>query len=522
MRIFDRFLRAAAADPDRPAVMATDTDAEGLSFAELAEIGRSAAAGLAARGLGPGQTVSVCAPNRGRAVEAVLAVWGAGGVWNPLSTRSPLDVSLDLMRRAETALVLVSREHHDAVGRMREAMPGAQIVSLDERGPCDVSWDELRIGGAEAPELPGDPFGSADAAVVRIGTGGTTGRSKIVEWTTRVWESLQASAEIHLPQSEGARMLIAAPFTHAAGVMGLVSLFRGGTLHLMDGFDAGAVLDVIARGEATHLFLPPTAFYDLVEEQRRRPRDVSGLEELLLAAAPIAPQRLADGARLLGWKVAQSFGQAEAPMLVSYLSAAQVREAAEDGDPAALSSCGRPTALSEVSIRDAHGAVATGASGEICVRGSLVADGYFRDPARTAEAHADGWLRTGDVGFLDPDGFLHIRDRLKDMIITGGFNVYAAEVEAVLLTQPGVGGAAVVGLSDERWGERVTAFVVPADARRRPSAEELIAAVRERLGPVHAPKEIRFLTSLPATPVGKIDKVRLREDARPGAEGRIR
>jgi acyl-CoA synthetase (AMP-forming)/AMP-acid ligase II len=231
---------------------------------------------------------------------------------------------------------------------------------------------------------------------------------------------------------------------------------------------------------------------------------------LLIAAAPVSPEKFGEGVRVFGPCIAQCWGQAEAPMLLTYLTPEEVAAAVAGDHPERLASCGRPTFSCQVEVMDEEGRILpVGERGELVVRGRLVTPGYLNRAEDTAAIRTFGWHHTGDVGYLDADGFVYIVDRLKEMIITGGFNVYPAEVESVLLALPEVRDCAVIGIPDDRWGEAVCAIVVPVDPGRA-DAEHLIARSKVALGSVKAPKVVHFLESLPATAVGKVDKKALR------------
>jgi len=224
----------------------------------------------------------------------------------------------------------------------------------------------------------------------------------------------------------------------------------------------------------------------------------------------MSPTRLAEAIERIGPVLGQLFGQSEAPMMISTLAPAEHVHA--DGSLARerFSSAGRPTPLTQVAIMGESGTLMPpGERGEIVVRGPLVMLGYYKDPEATRAASEHGWHHTGDIGYLDPDGFLHIVDRAKDMIITGGFNVYSAEVEQALMAHPAVRDCAVVGLPHEKWGEQVTAVVQLNDGRTA-SADELRAVVRERLGSVKAPKEVLVWPDLPRSKIGKVLKTDVR------------
>jgi acyl-CoA synthetase (AMP-forming)/AMP-acid ligase II len=289
----------------------------------------------------------------------------------------------------------------------------------------------------------------------------------------------------------------------------------GGEVVVMPAPDLGEFLALVQRHRVTHAFLPPTLLYALLAHPDLDTTDLSSLQCLWYGAAPMSPDRLEEAIRRIGPVLGQLFGQSEAPMMISTMAPAEPLHA--DGSPARerFTSAGRPTPLTTVAVMDGEGRLlGAGERGEIVVRGSLVMDGYHRDPQATAEAGRFGWHHTGDIGYLDEDGWLYLVDRAKDMIITGGFNVYSAEVEQALLAHPAVQDCAVVGLPDEKWGERVVAVVQPR-AGSSPSPADLRAFARARIGGVKAPKEVLVWDDLPRSKVGKVLKPDIRSRLAP-------
>jgi fatty-acyl-CoA synthase len=251
-------------------------------------------------------------------------------------------------------------------------------------------------------------------------------------------------------------------------------------------FEPEAVLAAIERHRVTYIFLPPTAIYMLLSQPRVRDFDLSSLEYVSYAGAPMALDRLREAIAVFGPVMNASFGQTECPMCVTAMPPHE--HLGPDGELAHPGSCGRANLLSIVEVMDDDGAIlGPGERGEIVVRGPLVMAGYYRDPQATAEASRLGWHHTGDIGYRDADGWFFIVDRKKDMIITGGFNVYPAEVEQVLHLHPAVQDCAVFGVPDDKWGESVTA-VVELRAGASADPEEMLAFARARLGPVKTPK----------------------------------
>jgi acyl-CoA synthetase (AMP-forming)/AMP-acid ligase II len=337
-------------------------------------------------------------------------------------------------------------------------------------------------------------------------TGGTTGRPKGVVLSQRAFATmaLTALAEWEVPGEP--RYLAASPITHAAGTLVVPVLLRGGTVHLHRTFDPGRYLDTIARERITFCFGVPAMVYALLAHPALKTADTTSLRTFVYAASPMSPARLEEALERIGPVFLQFYGQTESTGLGTVLW----RRDHDPAVPGRLRSCGRPVASIRVQLRDDDGAqVADGDVGEICLRGPSVMDGYWRQPELTAEALRGGWLHTGDMATRDGDGFLAIVDRRKDMVVSGGYNVFPREIEDVLSAHPAVAAAAVIGVPDERWGEAVKAIVV-LRADGAASAGELIEAVRKRKGPVYAPKSVDFVDVIPLTPVGKADKRALR------------
>jgi acyl-CoA synthetase (AMP-forming)/AMP-acid ligase II len=301
--------------------------------------------------------------------------------------------------------------------------------------------------------------------------------------------------------------LALAPLTHAAGVLCFPIMTLGGEIVIMPAPDLAGFLDLIGRHRITHTFLPPTLIYMLLDHPKLCSADLTSLQCMWYGAAPMSASRLEQAIiGAIGPVMGQLFGQTEAPMMISTMPPKDHLRA--DGTLAVerFASAGRPTPLVTVAIMDDKGSVLpAGQRGEIVVRGPLVMAGYYKDPAATAESSRHGWHHTGDIGYLDPDNYLYIVDRAKDMIISGGFNVYSAEVEQALLAHPAVLDCAVVGLPDDKWGERVTA-VIQSHPGQDVTDDELRTFVKARLGSVKTPKQIEVWPDLPRSRVGKILK----------------
>jgi fatty-acyl-CoA synthase len=304
---------------------------------------------------------------------------------------------------------------------------------------------------------------------------------------------------------EHLRLLCTTPLSHAAGTLVLPTLVRGGTLVLTQSFGPEDFLELVARHQVTATLLVPTMIYRLLEHDLES-ADLSSLQAVFYGASPISPVQLGEALDRMGPIFFQFYGQSEAPTTVSVL-----RKRDHLGNNARrIASCGQPVPWLDVAVLDDDGRpVPTGERGEICVRGPLVMAGYLNRPDETAEAFRHGWLHTGDIATEDEDGFLTIVDRRKDIIISGGFNIFPREVEDALRTHPAVADSAVIGVPHPIWGEAVKAIVVPRPGMTI-TAPELIDLVKRRKGAAAAPKSVDFVTAIPLSPLGKPDKRLLR------------
>ncbi|MEH2471495.1 fatty-acyl-CoA synthase [Nitrobacteraceae bacterium AZCC 2161] len=371
-------------------------------------------------------------------------------------------------------------------------------------GRADYGVDLLAAADTGGSATAKDFANPDDVAVLNY-TGGTTGKSKgALRHHRQVAGFANAIlADFEIPDMP--RYLTVAPISHVAGTKVLPALMRGGTVHMLKGFDPEAVLRTIERERINFTLFVPTMIYVLLDHPTLPKTDLSSLELLLYGASPMSPSRLLEGMERIGPVFSQLYGQTE------YYPVSVLRKTDHDAKaPELFLSCGFPIAACEVKILDDEDQeVATGEAGEICVRAPHVMAEYWKRPEQTAETLKNGWLHSGDIARADERGYMFILDRKKDMIVSGGFNIFPREVEDVLSTHADVAMCAVVGVPDDKWGEAVTAIVV-ARAGSKPTAEELINLVKTRKGSAHAPKHIKFVTELPMTGVGKIDKKVLR------------
>jgi fatty-acyl-CoA synthase len=302
-------------------------------------------------------------------------------------------------------------------------------------------------------------------------------------------------------------MLVATPLSHAAAAVFVPTMLKGGALYAMSGFSPEEFFGMIERHKITTTFLVPVMIYILLDSPLADTTDMSSLETLIYGASAMSPTRLAEGIEKWGHIFFQCYGQSEAPMVLAHL-----KKADHDlNKPERLASCGKPVPWMRLALfDDDNKEVAVGEPGEICVRGPLVMKGYHGLPEQTEEAFAGGWLHTGDVGRFDQDGFLYIIDRKKDMIITGGFNVFPREIEDVIAAHPSVAQVAVIGVPDDTWGEAVKAVIV-ARPGQTIDIDEIKKLVKDAKGSVQSPKSVDIVDAIPCSALGKPDKKELRK-----------
>jgi acyl-CoA synthetase (AMP-forming)/AMP-acid ligase II len=478
-------------------------DGHTLSYGDVQRLSWKIARALDWSGVRPGEKVAILSANDPVAFCCVFGIARAGAVWCPVNPRNEAAENRDLLDLFDCTCLIFQGAFAPLVAKILPDLPKlATLVCLDGDVPPATPFGRWLDG------LPADPWQAepVDDIVMLAGTGGTTGRPKGVMLTGHNIETMSALTLMSYPFGPRPRYLALAPLTHAAGVLCFPVMTLGGEIVIMAAPDLTGFLSLIERHQITHTFLPPTLIYMLLDHPGLAPADLTSLRCLWYGAAPMSATRLEEALGRIGPVMAQLFGQTEAPMMISTMAPEDHFHA--DGSLARerLSSAGRPTPLVQVAIMDGDGKLlGTGQRGEIVVRGPLVMAGYYKDPSASAEASRHGWHHTGDIGYLDDDNYLFIVDRAKDMIITGGFNVYSAEVEQVLLAHPAVQDCAVIGLPDEKWGERVTAVVQP-HLGRTVTEDDIRSFVKARLGSVKAPKQVEVWADLPRSKVGKVAK----------------
>ena len=454
-------------------------------------------------GLPPGARVAFLTANRADTWCAGVAAQLSRLALTWLHPLGSLDDQLFQLEDSEAEMLVIdANAFRDRGGELAEKVQG--VMTVFTLGPANYGIDLLATI-EEAGHATARCFARADDFATLNYTGGTTGKSKGALRYHREYGGFASAilADFEIP--EAARYLTVAPISHVAGTKVLPTLMRGGTVHMLKGFDPEAVLKTIEQERINFTLFVPTMIYVLLDHPALARTDLSSLELLLYGASAMSPSRLVEGIERIGPVFSQLYGQTECyPVSV-------LRKA--DHDPAMpelFLSCGFPIAACEVKILDGDDdEVETGEAGEICVRAPHVMAEYWKRPETTEETLKNGWLHTGDIARKDERGYMFILDRKKDMIVSGGFNIFPREVEDVLSQHADVAMCAVVGVPDDKWGEAVTAVVVAREGTH-PDADELINLVKARKGSAHAPKQIQFVEELPMTGVGKVDKKVLR------------
>jgi fatty-acyl-CoA synthase len=478
-----------------------------LNYSEVIDGIRRTGRALLGLGLRPGDRVAFVMAD---SLDLVNIMYGA--LWAGLTT-VPLNARLQL--EDHVYMVKDSGARALAFNGAKAERAHAILEQVDVEFAIATATEDVPRGGVLLSELAASCAGHGGAPDVDAEgecwiqyTGGTTGFPKGALHSHRTFLSAMLSCAFELAVEHGERHVHCAPLTHSGMAYFLPVWLRGGANILLPGFDPDLLLRTIERERANSTLMVPTMIYGLLDVPGIGDRDLSSLRTFSYGAAPMGRERLEQALEIFGPIFLQGYGQTEAPMQITVLSKQDHVRATER--PEILASCGRPVTISDVRIAGEElQTLPPGDVGEIVLRGPHVMLGYVNKPEETASAIRDGWLCTGDVGRRDEEGYLYIVDRKKDMVISGGFNVYPKEVEQALFSHPTVADACVIGVPDSKWGEAVKAIVVSNEDGEL-DADALIAYVKERKGSVMAPKSIEVVDAIPLTSVGKHDKNALR------------
>jgi acyl-CoA synthetase (AMP-forming)/AMP-acid ligase II len=485
-------------------------DGRAYTYDEVGELSCRIANSLLALSLPKETKGAIWAGNDVTAWACTLGLWRANMTWLPVNARNSAQDNHYILESFDCDVMFYQRDFEAVIAELRPSLPKIKHwVCIDAQAPDALSLEQWTAGAASTrPEVSYD----MDDVVMLSPTGGTTGMPKGVMNTHRSTQTFIAHYMLACRYGADERPvnLAAAPMTHTAGLLSMPCTGQGGTVVVVSKPEPALIFNAIAQHRVTEFFLPPTVIYKLLEIPGIEEIDMSPVKYLMYGAAPMSVDKLKKAIEIWGPIMAGGYGQTEAPAGIANLPPDHHFVNGQLAPDERLSSVGRPNPLIRVELMNEDNEILPrGDTGEICVRGDLVMKGYYKQPDKTAETIVDGWLRTGDIGHLDAQGYLHITDRKKDMIISGGFNVYPSEVEQVIWGHPAVQDCAVIGVPDEKWGEAVKA-VVELNPGQDVSAEELIDLCKERLGSVMAPKSVDFVPSLPRSTVGKVLKKDLR------------
>jgi len=492
------FWDAARQFPDHGA--ACEYDAEGrlvgrIGFFALSQRVSSLAAHLAKRSA-PGARIALSAPNTIDHVTAFLAIQSAGLVWVPLNPSNGAQLNAAALAKVKPALVL---------------------AGPDEAAALKPFAGNIELIPANLPPAPGfEPVmrRPSDTMAIKF-TGGSTGEPKgVIQSNASVMANI-INMDDRFGQQGVPVFLACAPLTHGASHFILPTLARGGRLVLVQKPDANLLLRLLRDEAVTESFMAPTLIMRLTA-LLDRPLNAPALRHIIYGAAPLPEEQLLRAQRAFGPRIAGLYGQTEAPMTIAAITAEEL------ANPMLANSVGKAGRVCEIAIIGSEGEqLAPGQTGEIAVKGPLLMDGYLNDRERTGDVLRRGWLHTGDLGHLNRNGYLFITGRASDMLISGGYNIHPAEVEAALLTLPGIDEACAFGVADPQWGERLE-VAVTAFRGQTLDTRQLLLLARELLGAVKTPKAIHVLARLPRNPVGKVTRSSVRSVIYPPAEEEAR
>jgi long-chain acyl-CoA synthetase len=500
MNLANSLRRIASMDPRRPALF--EGDRQVRDYGQLADRAARLAATFAAAGLLPGDRIALFMRNHHAYLELMYAAWWAGLAIVPLNAKLHLREAQWILDHAQARWAFVTPD------------VGAGLVAPERTLDVTQAAYESLLAQSPTPLVARAP----DDLAWLFYTSGTTGKPKGVMLTHRNLTTMGLTYFVDVDAIDPRdAILYAAPMSHGAGIYAIPHVMAGArhVVPASGGFDAAEIFELSRSIGRLSMFAAPTIVKRLVDHALATGADCSGFKTIVYGGAPMYAADIERAIEVMGPRFVQIYGQGESPMVITALGRTHLADAAHPRHAQRLASVGVAQTPVEVRVTDPDGnPLPLGEVGEVLVRGDTVMSGYWRDPAATAAAIRDGWLFTGDMGSMDEDGFLTLKDRSKDVIISGGSNIYPREVEEVLLLAPGVAEASVVGMPDPQWGEVVVAFVVPRPAHTiDPSALDAICL--EHIARFKRPKRYEIVDSLPKNNYGKVLKTVLRERLKP-------
>ncbi|MGD9975328.1 MAG: class I adenylate-forming enzyme family protein [Desulfatirhabdiaceae bacterium] len=477
--------------PGRPAICENGLE---ISYSELNVLANRVASGLLRLGICPGDVIAICAPNSTEWIAVYFGAIRAGAVVATLPLLLQGPELKQLIREAMPRMIYSAPEKFHELDHLRQS--GMLQTIICHGG--DINFDELiRMGSAEFKPVDRD---REDTCAILF-TGGTTGVPKGAMLSHENIYTAIRNVVFNEKSGETDRALCFLPLNHVFGQMHILNatLLSGGCIELMSSFDMDRILEAMSTGRITKLFAVPTVYVRLLSLTRLK-ESLGTVRYCFSAAASMAEETVRQWQERTGLAVYEAYGMTESASMVTY----------NHYHRHVIGSVGTPVGTVEVQIRDMDGNILEADQiGEICIRGRNVMKGYLNRPEETRAVFWDDWFRSGDMGRIDSNGYLFIVDRLKDMIITGGENVYPREVEELLYTRPEIQECAVIGMPDSEWGERITAFIIPAPDQSVDTAA-LKTYLKSNLSSFKVPKEFRIVDTLPKSPAGKILKRELR------------
>jgi fatty-acyl-CoA synthase/long-chain acyl-CoA synthetase len=490
-----------------------DGDDETLTYAELDERSNAVANGLVDCGVSPGERVALMLSNRPEYVVADLAIVKAGAVKLPLNDMLTPDEFEYMLADSGTSTVVAGPNFTDTLADLRENLPELDRpigISAGQELPSEFTDFETLSADGDSEAPPSVDVDPSDT-VAHYYTGGTTGQPKGVVHSHRNMAMNTYAHAIELGITGEDALLLMTPLPHSAGLFLWGGLLSGATMAVRDGFEPERALQDIETRSISWTFMVPTMIYRLLDHADLDSFDTSTLSTLAYGAAPMTANRLEDGLDEFGPVFLQFYGQTEVPNLITTFGKQEHRHAIETNIDERLESAGQPCLMADVKVvdYDSGDELPRGEIGEILATAPYAMEEYFERPEKTAETLVDGWVRTGDIGRVDEDGYLYLLDRDSDVIITGGMNVYSTEVEEALDRHPDVREVAVIGIPHTDWGEAIHAVLV-SDATSL-SESDVEAFADDQLADYKKPKSVDFVDEIPKTPYGKQDKVALRD-----------